>query len=94
MVLIVNKNTAGKLLAILNDHGDCDLGRGADDRVPVYLAAVKLLPELQEQVKDSADNVVAVLADGEDPEDALRDFSRHAQDMEKLAYLLSEVRSC
>ncbi len=90
----MDKKTAGKLLAILNDHGDCKLDSGADNRVPIYLAAAELLPYFREQVKDSADNVVAVLADGEDPEDALRDFSRHAQDMEKLAYLLSEVRSC
>ena len=92
-VQTMDKKTAGKLLAILNDHGDYELGSGADHRVPIYLAAVDLLSDLRGQIIDSLDDMWDALADGDDPEQELREFIRYALDLEKLALLLHEVRS-
>lgn len=48
----MDKATAGKLLAIMNEHGMYEtLSTGADDRVRVYLHAVDLLPSLRRDVQ-------------------------------------------
>ncbi len=93
VVSVVNKGTAGQLLAITNDYGDYALDAGAHDQVSIYLSAVDLLAALQDDVVDLVRGAMEEGAQNHDTWQELRQGNAYLGDATVLARLLSSVQS-